>query len=133
MCPGYSTVNTDADHVADGPTHVHGTVEILSGAAPIESEDIGTALDRLHDDTEKVPLDEDGREPTEEEKTTLRRVAGTIPWISWVLCVAEVAERASYYGATQVFNDYMQFPLPEGGNGSGAVPKDNPNGHAGAL
>ncbi|PNP44997.1 hypothetical protein TGAMA5MH_03412 [Trichoderma gamsii] len=133
MSRGYSTLDTDADHVADGPTHVHGTVEILSGAAPIESENIGTALDRLHDDTEKAPLDVDGREPTEEEKATLRKVAGTIPWISWVLCVAEVAERASYYGASQVFNDFMQFPLPKGGNGSGAVPKSNPNGHAGAL
>ncbi|KAF2711233.1 PTR2-domain-containing protein [Pleomassaria siparia CBS 279.74] len=27
----------------------------------------------------------------------------------------------------------MQFPLPKGGNGTGAVPKSNPNGHAGAL
>lgn len=112
---------------------MHGTVEILSGAARIESEEIGTALDGLQDDAEKVSLDVDGREPTEEEKATLRKVAGTIPWISWILCVAEMAERASYYGASQVFNNYMQFPLPEGGNRSGAAPKSNPNGHAGAL
>ncbi|RFU78155.1 hypothetical protein TARUN_4087 [Trichoderma arundinaceum] len=126
--------STDADHVADGPTHERGTAEILSGTAPIEGEDLGITLDRLHDDIEKVSLeDPDGREPTEEEKVTLRKVAGSIPTISWVLCVAELAERASYYGASQVFNDFMQFPLPAGGNGSGAVPKSNPNGHAGAL
>ncbi|KAM0252601.1 hypothetical protein ACHAQJ_007638 [Trichoderma viride] len=130
-----STDNIDADHLADGPTHGHGTVEILSGAAPIESEEVGVAFDKLHNDIEeKVSLeDADGRDPTEEEKATLRKVADTIPLISWVLCIAELAERASYYGASQVFNDYMQFPLPEGGNGSGAVPKSNPNGHAGAL
>lgn len=102
--------------------------------APTEGEDLGITLDRVHDDIEKVSLeDPDGREPTAEEKITLRKVPGTIPAISFVLCVAELAERASYYGATQVFNDFMQFPLPEGGNGSGAVPKSNPNGHAGAL
>ncbi|KAL7818536.1 POT family domain-containing protein [Trichoderma gracile] len=124
----------NADHVADGPTHERGTAEILSGVAPIESEELGVTLDRLHDDIEKAPLEgPDGREPTEEEKVSLRKVAGSIPTISWVLCVAELAERASYYGASQVFNDFMQFPLPKGGNGSGAVPKSNPNGHAGAL
>ncbi|KAH6604252.1 hypothetical protein Trco_007698 [Trichoderma cornu-damae] len=124
----------NADHVANGPTHERGTVEILSGAAPIEGEDLGITLDRLHEDIEKVSLeDPDGREPTEEEKVTLRKVAGSIPAISWVLCVAELAERASYYGTKQVFNNYLQFPLPKGGNGSGAIPKDNPNGHAGAL
>ncbi|KAL7795761.1 POT family domain-containing protein [Trichoderma ceciliae] len=124
----------NAEHVADGPTHERGTVEILSGAALIESEELGSTFDRLHDDIEKVsPTGPDGRAPTEEERVTLRKVAGSIPAISWVLCVAELAERASYYGASQVFNDFMQFPLPKGGNGSGAVPKSNPNGHAGAL
>ncbi|KAK5991705.1 MFS-type transporter ucsM [Cladobotryum mycophilum] len=123
----------DANHVGDGPTREHGTVEILSGAAPIESEGLGVTLEKLHD----VKLDrsetEDGGEPTEEEKTALRKVAGSIPIVSWVLCIAELAERASYYGVSQVFNDFMQFPLPANGPGSGAVPKSNPNGHAGAL
>ena len=32
-----------------------------------------------------------------------------------------------------MWSNYMQFPLPEGGNGAGAVPKSDPNGHAGAL
>jgi len=42
--------------------------------------------------------------PTEEERHILRRVPGSIPAVSYVLCVAELAERASYYGATTVFN-----------------------------
>ncbi|KAF2844871.1 PTR2-domain-containing protein [Plenodomus tracheiphilus IPT5] len=71
--------------------------------------------------------------PTDEEQTTLRKVPGGIPPIAYLICFVELAERASYYGAKGVFNNYMQFPLPKGGNGTGAVPKSNPNGHAGAL
>ena len=36
--------------------------------------------------------------PTEEERATLRKVADTIPAISYTLCIVEFAERASYYG-----------------------------------
>ncbi len=80
-----------------------------------------------------ISTDEEYPVPTEEEKGILRRVAGNIPAVSYVLCIAELAERASYYGASQVFNNFMEFPLPEGGDCSGAVPSDNPNGRAGAL
>jgi hypothetical protein len=52
--------------------------------------------------------------PTEEEKVTLRKVAGDIPWIGYSLCVVEFAERASYYGAVQVFANFLQKPLPKG-------------------
>jgi hypothetical protein len=52
--------------------------------------------------------------PSEEEKSTLRHVSGSVPWIAFILCVVEFAERASYYGATLVFNNFLQFPLPEG-------------------
>jgi hypothetical protein len=37
--------------------------------------------------------------------------------------VVEFAERASYYGVKTVFSNFMQFPLPKGGNGAGAPPK----------
>ncbi|KAF2404766.1 putative MFS peptide transporter [Trichodelitschia bisporula] len=70
--------------------------------------------------------------PTEEEKATLRRVPGSIPWMAYLLCVVEFAERASYYGASQVFNNFMQFPLPDGGNGAGAPPRGSEQ-PAGAL
>jgi hypothetical protein len=52
--------------------------------------------------------------PTAEERASLRRVAGTVPWIAWMLCIVEFAERASYYGASQIFSNFMQFPLPKG-------------------
>lgn len=70
---------------------------------------------------------------TDEELLTLRKVSGSIPPIAYLICVVELAERASYYGVKGVFNNFMQFPLPAGGDGTGAVPRDNPNGHAGAL
>jgi hypothetical protein len=57
---------------------------------------------------------DDRRPPTASERETLRHVHGTIPWIAFILCVVEFAERASYYGATQVFNNFMQYPLPPG-------------------
>ncbi|KAI0851914.1 PTR2-domain-containing protein [Daldinia vernicosa] len=71
--------------------------------------------------------------PTEEERRTLRKVNDSIPLAAWSLCFVELAERASYYGVKAVFNNYMQFPLPEGGPGTGAIDKSKPNSHAGAL
>ncbi|KAI0468242.1 POT family protein [Xylaria cf. heliscus] len=71
--------------------------------------------------------------PTEEERKTLRKVYDTVPWTAWTLCFVELAERASYYGSKAVFNNYLQFPLPEGGDGTGAINPAKPNGHAGAL
>ncbi|KAF2434848.1 PTR2-domain-containing protein [Tothia fuscella] len=61
--------------------------------------------------------------PTEDDKIQLRKIAGEIPWIGYSLCVVEFAERASYYGAVQVFANFLQKPLPKGGNGAGAPPK----------
>jgi POT family proton-dependent oligopeptide transporter len=78
-------------------------------------------------DTERYP------KPTPEERSMLRKTADTIPYVSYGFCMVELAERASFYGVKTVFNNFMQFPLPEGGDGTGAVPKSNPDGHAGAL
>lgn len=71
--------------------------------------------------------------PTEEERKTLRKVYDSIPLTAWSLCFVELAERASYYGVKAAFNNFMQFPLPVGGPGTGAINPDKPNGHAGAL
>jgi hypothetical protein len=69
------------------------------------AHDGNTAVDWDH---EKYPP------PTDEEKATLRKVPGNIPWIGYSLCVVEFAERASYYGATTVFANFLQRPLPPG-------------------
>ncbi|KAJ5171676.1 hypothetical protein N7492_004269 [Penicillium capsulatum] len=70
--------------------------------------------------------------PTEEESQTLRKVGASLPLVSFSLCLVEFAERASYYGAKTVFSNFIQFPLPEGGNGAGAPPRGTEK-TAGAL
>ncbi|CAK5281057.1 unnamed protein product [Mycena citricolor] len=72
------------------------------------------------------------RLPTAEEQNTLRRVAGRIPWAAYLICLVEFAERASYYGCAGVFANFIQRPLPEGGNGAGAPPRGTQE-TAGAL
>lgn len=52
--------------------------------------------------------------PTEEEKISLRKVPATLPLVSFSLCIVEFAERASYYGAKNIFSNFIQFPLPKG-------------------
>lgn len=37
------------------------------------------------------------------------------------MCLVEFAERASYYGCSGVFANFIKNPLPPGGNGAGAV------------
>jgi len=56
-------------------------------------------------------------------KPHFERLPTNIPAVSFALCVVEFAERASYYGVITVFSNFMQFPLPAGGNGAGATPK----------
>jgi dipeptide/tripeptide permease len=73
-------------------------------------------------------------EPTEEEAITLRKIAGSIPWVAWLLCLVEFAERASYYGAKQVFVNFLQKPLPEGSTTGAPLHKSSEkNVSAGAL
>lgn len=126
----------------------HGEASILpppySDPPPIHPQ-IGTvAEDKANVDTEvatKSPAataqvivdDEQYPPPTEEERGTLRKVPDRIPAIAYILCIAELAERASYYATTGVFNNFMEYPLPEGGNGAGAVAKSDINGVPGAL
>ncbi|KAK4166933.1 POT family-domain-containing protein, partial [Cladorrhinum sp. PSN259] len=52
----------------------------------------------------------------------MRKVSGPVPMAAFLLCLLECAERASYYGVRTVFSNFIQFPLPAGGNGAGAPP-----------
>ncbi|EHK97659.1 putative Peptide transporter PTR2 [Glarea lozoyensis 74030] len=70
--------------------------------------------------------------PTDEELHTLRRVAGHVPITAYGLCVVEFAERASFIGVKQVFSNFVNRPLPVGGNGAGAPPRGTQQ-TAGAL
>lgn len=75
------------------------------------SQAVGTVLSASIDD------DAEQRPPTEDEKRTLRKVAGSVSWSGYMLCFIEGANNASYYGVTGVFTNFIQRPLPEGGNG----------------
>ncbi|KAK4698538.1 hypothetical protein P7C70_g7736, partial [Phenoliferia sp. Uapishka_3] len=79
--------------------------------------------------------DGEGRPPTEEEKLTLRLIPAAMPWAAVMMCLIEFAERASYYGSYGVFANFIENPLPIGGNGAGAVAKGalGRNESAGAL
>lgn len=74
----------------------------------------------------------DGK-PTDEEFATLRRVPGKIPTVAYLLCAVEFCERASYYGCAQIWTNYINRPLPKGGNGYGAVASGSTSGIQGAL
>lgn len=60
-----------------------------------------------------------------ENDADLRRVSAPVPMMTYVLVLVEFAERGSYYGLTNVISNFVQFPLPKGGNGWGATPKDS--------
>lgn len=60
--------------------------------------------------------------PTDEELRTLRRIPGNLPIVAYLICIVEFCERASYYGVQPLIGNYVNRPLPEGGNGYGAPP-----------
>lgn len=78
-------------------------------------------------------MDEDYEgKPTEEELHTLRRVPGTIPILAYLICIVEFCERGSYYGVQPLISNYVNRPMPDGGNGLGAPPRGDQQ-TAGAL
>ena len=71
-------------------------------------------------------------EPTEEELATLRRVPGNLPLVAYLICAVEFSERASYLGVSGLISNFVNRPLPVGGNGYGAPPQGTQQ-TAGAL
>ncbi|BCS21461.1 putative MFS peptide transporter [Aspergillus puulaauensis] len=74
----------------------------------------------------------DHEDPTDEELKTLRRVPGNLPIVAYLICIAEFSERASYLGVTGLISNFVNRPLPPGGNGYGA-PARGTQQTAGAL
>jgi POT family proton-dependent oligopeptide transporter len=70
----------------------------------------------------------EGRVPTEEEKNTLTHVGEPLPWAAFLVAVVELCERFTYYGASGLFQNYIQRPL-DGSEGRGALGM----GHKGAT
>jgi POT family proton-dependent oligopeptide transporter len=69
-----------------------------------------------------------GTAPTEEEKRTLRRVGDPLPKSAFLVAIVELCERFTYYGASGLFQNYIQRPL-DGSEGRGALGM----GHQGAT
>ncbi|KAF2430342.1 MFS general substrate transporter [Tothia fuscella] len=101
----------------------------------LKKEDLYSSRSLQDGTLEELPLDDEGHEathPTEEEKQSLRRVAGKVPFIAYWICLVEFSERASYYGVKPLFSQYVNRKMPVGGNGYGA-PKKGTQDTAGAL
>ncbi|KAI1331067.1 MFS general substrate transporter [Xylariaceae sp. FL0255] len=82
-------------------------------------------------DSKILEEDYEGK-PTDEELKTLRRVPGKLPITAYLICTVEFCERASYYGVQPLITNYVNRPLPIGGDGYGAPPRGTQQ-TAGAL
>ena len=69
------------------------------------NEEVNNNLDA--EEYPSVDTDE-GREPTEQEMSTLRHVSSSIPLSCWLVAIVELAERFSYFGLAAPFQNYMQ-------------------------
>ncbi|KAJ6609532.1 peptide/h+ symporter protein [Mycena sp. CBHHK59/15] len=70
---------------------------------------------------------------TPQELVTLRHVRDKIPWQAFTVAVVEFAERWTYYGTTNLYNNYIRAPLPPGSTTGAVAPSDRAFGIAGAL
>ncbi|KAF2682537.1 di/tri peptide transporter 2 [Lentithecium fluviatile CBS 122367] len=70
----------------------------------------------------------DGVLPTEEERKSLRHVGEPLPKAAFLVAIVELCERFTYYGASGLFQNYIQRPL-DGSEGRGALGM----GHKGAT
>lgn len=104
----YNIIHT---HIVNIPANIS-----LNPASTVEENVVGETVHRVVEPTgnqtlgdEKKGLDPESQSvsshqatdheaypaPTEEERTTLRKVYDTIPLTAWTLCIVEVGERAS--------------------------------------
>lgn len=58
-------------------------------------------------------ITQDGEEPTEEEKQTLRKISDKLPWSAFIVCVVELCERFTYYGLSGVMVNYGKSSCPQ--------------------
>ncbi|KAJ5151106.1 uncharacterized protein N7482_010358 [Penicillium canariense] len=114
-----------------GPHHASESVDPAEEPAPVALSD-EKQLQAVDREVSTDSFEDEYQYPTEGESLTLRKVAGNMPLVSFALCLVEFAERASYYGAKTVFSNFVEFPLPKGGNGAGAPPRGTQE-TAGAL
>ena len=71
---------------------------------------------------------EDGSEPSEEQRKSLRRIGDSMPLATWLVAIVELCERFTYYGCQGLFQNYISKPY-KGNRGEGALGL----GHRGAT
>ena len=62
----------------------------------------------------------EGEEPTEHEKSTLRRVGENLPASAFLIAIVELCERFTYYGCQGLFQNYIQNAT-DGANGAHGI------------
>lgn len=70
------------------------------------------AFKHMKDDVDPFSAGEQGYFPSDEERMTLRRVPEKLSWAIFSIGICELAERFSFYGATQVFSNFVNRPRP---------------------
>ncbi|PWY66779.1 oligopeptide transporter [Aspergillus heteromorphus CBS 117.55] len=120
------SATTHETHIADAIVPGEVTEEVAHVSTGTDPEKHDYEVDAQTVDDDEYPV------PTEQEVSILRKVPANLPIVAYSLCLVEFAERASYYGAQTVFANFIEFPLPKGGNGAGAPPRGSQE-TAGAL
>ncbi|KAJ3531109.1 hypothetical protein NMY22_g8289 [Coprinellus aureogranulatus] len=98
--------------------------------SPSIDEKVDTSAHASVDPNDIVP-GSDG--VTYEEQRTLRHVRDSFPLASFLVVIVEFAERWTYYGTTNIYNNYIRAPLPRGSTTGAVLPGDRQFGIAGAL
>ncbi|KAJ6488434.1 peptide/h+ symporter protein [Mycena vulgaris] len=70
---------------------------------------------------------------TQHELATLRHVRDKMPWQAFSVAAVEFAERWTYYGTTNIYNNYIRAGLPPGSTNGSVLPANRSVGVAGAL
>ncbi|KAH6910984.1 peptide transporter PTR2B [Coprinopsis sp. MPI-PUGE-AT-0042] len=99
------------------------------GYAPSFDERFSSLLPKEHEE-----IIEGSEGVTQQEFETYRHVSDKFPVAAWLVVVVEFAERWSYYGTTNVFNNYIRADLPiDSTTGAVVHRQDRKGGIAGAL
>ncbi|KAF5363382.1 hypothetical protein D9756_000014 [Leucocoprinus leucothites] len=70
---------------------------------------------------------------TQKDLNTYRHVADRLPLTAWLVVIVEFAERWTYYGTTNVYNNYIRAGLPPGSTTGAVLAANRDVGVAGAL
>ncbi|KDR84459.1 hypothetical protein GALMADRAFT_206075 [Galerina marginata CBS 339.88] len=104
----------------------------LALGSPIDEKEASSLDDKLYDRESDDGLIEGSEGVTQHDLDTLRHVSDKLPMAAWLVVFVELSERWSYYGTTNIYNNYIRAPLPKFSR-NGQVIIDRANGIAGAL